>query len=165
MLGSHGNHDTGTQIHSGCLERILTSEVRKPFYHLKQFQTLKQPFDFNVRSKHLSDQVGACHLQIIVIRSCVCLSWVYCRGIYIKLWWRLWRKAIINRNNYLILSTSSAYPSRLNFQAMLHLFFRQMLFEQEDSNLYVEPVIFAKTAVEHFKVRSTLLYAVDFYVR
>ena len=40
-----------------------------------------------------------------------------------------------------------------------------MLFEQEDSNLYVEPVIFAKTAVEHFKVRSTLLYAVDFYVR
>jgi len=29
---------------------------------------------------------------------------------------------------------------------------KQMLFEQEDSNLYVEPVIFAKMVVEHFKL-------------
>ena len=52
-----------------------------------------------------------------------------------------------------MLSTSSAYPSQLNFQVYVtHLLFRQMLFEQEDSNLYVEPVIFAKMVVEHFKV-------------
>ena len=30
--------------------------------------------------------------------------------------------------------------------------FRQMLFEQEDSNLYAEPVILAKMAVDHLKV-------------
>lgn len=31
-------------------------------------------------------------------------------------------------------------------------FFRQMLFEQEDSNLYAEPVILAKMAVDYLKV-------------
>lgn len=30
--------------------------------------------------------------------------------------------------------------------------FRQMLFEQEDSNLYAEPVILAKMAVDYLKV-------------
>jgi len=30
--------------------------------------------------------------------------------------------------------------------------FRQMLFEQEDSNLYAEPVILARMAVDYLKV-------------
>lgn len=71
----------------------------------------------------------------------------------------------VNRNNYLMLSASSAYPSQLNFQVYVtHLFFRQMLFEQEDANLYVEPVIFSKMVVVHFKVRTSFLHAVDFYL-
>lgn len=39
-----------------------------------------------------------------------------------------------------------------------------MLFEQEDSNLYVEPVIFAKMVVEHFKVQNSFVFAVVFYL-
>lgn len=39
-----------------------------------------------------------------------------------------------------------------------YIFFRQMLFEQEDSNLYAEPVIVAKMVFEHFKVDNSFIY-------
>lgn len=39
--------------------------------------------------------------------------------------------------------------------------FRQMLFEQEDSNLYAEPVILAKMAVDYLKVCKLGAYKIS----
>ncbi|KAJ7360152.1 hypothetical protein OS493_018140 [Desmophyllum pertusum] len=52
---------------------------------------------------------------------------------------------------------------RKSTQDVLKDYFRakQMLFEQEDSNLYAEPVIVAKMVFEHFKLIISMILSRD----
>lgn len=68
----------------------------------------------------------------------------------------------MNRQNYIVVPYFSVSVSVVIICQVYvtNPFFRQMLFEQEDSNLYTEPVTFAKMVVEHFKVEISFVCGV-----